>query len=159
MGAPLLRRLLSFEQLYSPTLIVGMKLTCNDIEVEMAVCGNRCINLDAGYLDHNKYLLASAKEAGQKVYLDNGIYATTGGQNTFSDKVDLRAMAQACGYTSSFSISLETEIVSVLEKCRSVAGPHFVLVKLDRQEIEGTMIIPYHPTDMKTKFIDRLRDW
>jgi len=80
MGTPLFRRLLSFEQLYDPKLIVAMKLECNDIETALACEGRRRVNLDAGYLDHNKYLLASAKEAGQKVYLDEGIYADLSGR-------------------------------------------------------------------------------
>lgn len=75
MGTPLFRRLLAFEQLYPPTLIVDMKLECNRIEEAFARNAKRTVNLDAGYLDHNKYLLASAKEAGQKIYLDRGIYA------------------------------------------------------------------------------------
>ena len=80
MGTPLFRRLLSFEQLYDPKQIVAMKLECNDIETALACDGRRRVNLDAGYLDHNKYLLASAKEAGQKVYLDKGIYADLSGR-------------------------------------------------------------------------------
>ncbi len=80
MGSPLSRRLISFEQLYPPTLIVDMKLECNRIETDMAVENRRRINLDAGYLDHNKFILASAKEAGQKVYLDRGIYADISGR-------------------------------------------------------------------------------
>ena len=80
MGTPLYRRLLSFEQLYLPTRIVDMKLECNAIEAVFASEGKRTVNLDAGYLDHNKYLLASAKEAGQKVYLDKGIYADLSGR-------------------------------------------------------------------------------
>jgi hypothetical protein len=80
LGAPLYRRLLAFRQLYPPTLIVDMKLECNAIEERLASGGCRIVNLDAGYLDHNKYLLASAKEAGQKVYLDKGIYADLSGR-------------------------------------------------------------------------------
>lgn len=80
MGESLKRRLLAFEQLFTPTLIVDMKLACNTIEEQFALKGKRCVNLDAGYLDHNKFLLASAKEAGQKIYLDKGIYADLSGR-------------------------------------------------------------------------------
>ena len=57
-----------------------MKLLCNGIETELSRDGKRTVNLDAGYLDHNKVLLASAKEAGQKIYLDKGIYADLAGR-------------------------------------------------------------------------------
>ncbi|NLG17115.1 MAG: DUF4416 family protein [Fibrobacter sp.] len=80
MGTPLYRRLLSFESLYEPTLMVEMKLGCNRIEQELSIDRKRIVNLDAGYLDHNKVLLASAKEAGQKVYIDKGIYADLAGR-------------------------------------------------------------------------------
>lgn len=80
MGTPLMRRLLAFEKLYPPTLLIDMKLECNRIEDLLAINGKRTVNLDAGYLDHNKYLLASAKEAGQKIYLDKGIYADLSGR-------------------------------------------------------------------------------
>jgi hypothetical protein len=75
MGAPLSRRLLAFECLRPPTDLVAIKLGCNAIEDALAVEGKRRVNLDAGYLDHNKVVLASAKARGQKIYLDRGIYA------------------------------------------------------------------------------------
>ncbi len=75
MGKSLCRRLVVFQRLMPPTELVSMKLGCNRIEDELAVEGKRVVNLDAGYLDHNKVVLASAKEAGQKIYLDEGIYA------------------------------------------------------------------------------------
>ncbi|HMA65069.1 MAG: DUF4416 family protein [Fibrobacterota bacterium] len=80
MGGGINRKLIVFQTLYSPTLLVDMKLGCNAIENELAVDGKRLVNLDAGYLDHNKVILASAKEAGQKVYLDKGIYADLAGR-------------------------------------------------------------------------------
>ncbi|MFP4680825.1 MAG: DUF4416 family protein [Chitinispirillaceae bacterium] len=80
MGTPLFRRLVSFDELLCPSVIVEMKLECNRIEDELSVEGSRRVNLDAGYLDHNKVLLASAKEAGQKIYLDRGIYADLAGR-------------------------------------------------------------------------------
>ncbi len=75
MGAPLYRRLVAFEELMPPTALVEMKLRCNRIEESLANDGKRIVNLDAGYLDHNKVVLASAKGFGQKIYLDKGIYA------------------------------------------------------------------------------------
>ena len=75
MGTPLYRRLVVFGRLMLPTEIVAMKLRCNEIEQRLALNAKRIVNLDAGYLDHNKVVLASAKEAGQKIYLDQGIYA------------------------------------------------------------------------------------
>ncbi len=75
MGTPLSRRLVSFEALMPPAELVEMKLRCNQIEDDLAIEGKRIVNLDAGYLDHNKFVLASAKGEGQKIYLDKGIYA------------------------------------------------------------------------------------
>lgn len=80
MGSPQIRQILTFETLYPPDLIVAMKLRCNELEEIVRYNGKRVVNLDAGYMDHNKVLLASAKEAGQKVYLDKGVYADLAGR-------------------------------------------------------------------------------
>jgi hypothetical protein len=80
MGPTLFRRIVAFEKLMAPTGLVAMKLECNSIEERLSVGGKRAVNCDAGYLDHNKVLLASAKEAGQKIYLDKGIYADLAGR-------------------------------------------------------------------------------
>ncbi|MBN1603335.1 MAG: DUF4416 family protein [Chitinispirillaceae bacterium] len=80
MGSPQIRQIMTFETLQEPTLLVPMKIRCNELEKKCISEGKRVVNLDAGYLDHNKVILASAKEAGQKVYLDNGIYADLAGR-------------------------------------------------------------------------------
>ena len=75
MGWPNYRRFWSFEKLINPKAIGSSKIECNKIEDELAVSGNRKINLDPGYLDYDKIVLASAKYNWQKIYLNNGIYA------------------------------------------------------------------------------------
>jgi hypothetical protein len=66
---------LSFEQLVAPESIREAKLACNELEDRLSGGRGRRVNLDIGYLDHNKIVLASAKYAGQKIHLGDGIYA------------------------------------------------------------------------------------
>jgi hypothetical protein len=75
MGAALSRRLVSFGRLFPPEEIRGAKLATNRMEDELAREHRRRVNLDIGYLDHNKVVLASLKPAGQKIHLGDGVYA------------------------------------------------------------------------------------
>lgn len=77
MGSAIYRMVLSFETLRSPGELANLKVLCNRIEDEFAVEGSRKVNLDIGYMDFHKLVLASAKYNGQKIYLDQGIYADT----------------------------------------------------------------------------------
>lgn len=77
MGPSLLRRFISFSRLVSPEELGTVKLRTQLIEDRYKVlpAGDRRINLDPGYLDTFKVVLASTKNAGQRVYLHSGIYA------------------------------------------------------------------------------------
>jgi hypothetical protein len=75
LGTNLSRRLVAFEPLASPEELPAAKLACMAMENELAGPRGRRVNLDLGYLDHNKIVLASVKPAGQKIYLSGGIYA------------------------------------------------------------------------------------
>lgn len=75
MGLVLWRRLVSFTPLVSPEILPAAKLQCNAVEDRLAGPSGRRVNLDVGYLDHNKMVLASVKGLGQKVYLAHGVYA------------------------------------------------------------------------------------
>lgn len=75
MGAGLQRRLVAFAELTSPESLRPAKLRCNEIEDRLSTAHGRRVNLDIGYLDHNKIVLASLKYAGQKIHLGDGVYA------------------------------------------------------------------------------------
>lgn len=75
LGWPIHRRFLSVAELTDPGELVCAKLTTNRIEDRLASAGKRTVNLDPGYMDYNKVVLASAKYNGQKIYLGRGIYA------------------------------------------------------------------------------------
>ena len=75
MGKPIFRLFVSFERLINPKEIVRIKTETNKIEDRLAVEGKRKVNLDPGYMDYDKVVLASAKYNGQKIYLNHGIWA------------------------------------------------------------------------------------
>lgn len=75
MGKPIFRSINSYSMLISPGSLAEIKLATNEIEEELAESGKRRVNLDPGYLDYDKLVLASAKYNYQKIYLSEGIYA------------------------------------------------------------------------------------
>lgn len=75
MGSPLFRQILAFQPLIDPGELARIKLETNTLEERLAVAGQRKVNLDPGYLDYDKVVLASTKYNGQKIYLAHGIYA------------------------------------------------------------------------------------
>jgi hypothetical protein len=76
MGAGLLRRFLSFLVLAPPENLAAIKLQTQQIEERYRQPGSegRRVNLDPGYLDVYKVVLASTKNACQRVALHSGIY-------------------------------------------------------------------------------------
>jgi hypothetical protein len=77
MGKNLKKMFVSFEKLIEPNKIVDIKLKTNAIE-EMFKTDNsagRKINIDPGYIELAKLVLASTKNFSHRISLDKGIYA------------------------------------------------------------------------------------
>ncbi|MBO7196365.1 MAG: DUF4416 family protein [Clostridia bacterium] len=74
IGGEGLRRIYSFKETVDPSRQAEIKLRTNEIEAELSVGGNRRINLDPGFINHGRLLLATTKETGFRIPLRDGIY-------------------------------------------------------------------------------------
>lgn len=75
MGAGLKRKFVFFKTLIDPGEIAGIKIKTIGLENQyLNETGGRKINLDPGYLDAAKIVLASTKDFSHRIYLDKGIY-------------------------------------------------------------------------------------
>jgi hypothetical protein len=78
MGSPIYRCFLSFEKLMEPSEIAAVKIKTNELESEFAAGYPdllRPINLDPGYLEQSKIVLASTKNYYHRILISDGIYA------------------------------------------------------------------------------------
>jgi hypothetical protein len=77
MGAPILRFFLSFTGLIAPSEISSIKKTTNAMEAVFAGGSQpprRPVNLDPGYLEESKIVLASTKNFYHRILLADGVY-------------------------------------------------------------------------------------
>jgi len=90
MGERLPKRLWAFENLISPDALPKIKCVTNDWEAEFKALGSdrlgdcppdcpveRPLNIDPGYIDLGKLILASTKDHAHRIYLSEGIFAET----------------------------------------------------------------------------------
>lgn len=81
MGSALIKRFWSFEKLIDPGELAGIKRETNGWEERIAERFReeggpaRPLNLDPGYIDLGKFVLASTKDHGHRIYLRDGIFA------------------------------------------------------------------------------------
>ena len=74
IGGEGFRRIYSFKELVDPSKQADIKTRTNEIEAMFSIDGNRRINLDPGFINHGRLLLATTKETGFRIPLKNGIY-------------------------------------------------------------------------------------
>jgi hypothetical protein len=79
MGSPLYRRFVSFAEPACPEVLPDAKCRTNAIEGDFARrfagAARRPINLDVGYVEPPKLVLASMKNFAHRIYLGRGVYA------------------------------------------------------------------------------------
>ncbi len=80
MGDNLIKKFISFENLFNIEIMPDIKLNTNNIELELSdycdadtqIC--RKINIDPGYISPAKLVLLTTKNYDHRIYIRNGIY-------------------------------------------------------------------------------------
>ncbi len=78
MGSPIHRQFLAFATLIDAAEIAGIKVKTNGLESLFAAASSgvrRPVNLDPGYLEQSKVVLASTKNFFHRILIAEGIYA------------------------------------------------------------------------------------
>jgi hypothetical protein len=75
MGQDLKRRFISFRRLILPDQLILIKRQTNELEFKLSRSRKkRAINLDPGYLEYGKLVLATTKDHQHRLYLGKGIF-------------------------------------------------------------------------------------
>ncbi len=77
MGEKILRKFYLFENLEDPGKLATLKIRTNEIEKEFygEMGFKRPVNIDPGYIESSKVILASTKNFFHRIYIGNGIFA------------------------------------------------------------------------------------
>ncbi len=74
LGGEGMRRIYSFKALADASRQAEIKERTNELEALLSVDGKRKINLDPGFINHGRLMLATTKNAGFRIPLKRGIY-------------------------------------------------------------------------------------
>jgi hypothetical protein len=75
MGSPLFRRMMGFRDLIAQEDLARIKCATNEIERLFCRGTARGVNIDPGYLLHERFVLATGKNFTHRIYIGLGIYA------------------------------------------------------------------------------------
>ena len=113
--------------------------------------GGMLMNLNAlatiGYLQPNNLIL---------IVLDNGQYASTGGQPTFTTHLDLADIAASCNLKVWRAADLET-LQQSLAEAAAAAGPAFIHMRIAPGNAAGIPLLLDDPVTLGHAFTDWLR--
>lgn len=76
-GRELKRFFVSFQELIGPEELSGIKVFSKKLEKKLSKGDKRLINIDPGYIELAKLILASTKDYSHRIYLGKGIFAET----------------------------------------------------------------------------------
>ena len=119
-------------------LTVGSMGHANMIALGVAQNTDRhvfCIDGDGASIMHLGNLTSTGQSGAKNlihIVLNNAAHDSVGGQPTCADRIDLPAIAKACGYASVESMSNLSGTQNYIENIKKHAGPHFLEIKIKK---------------------------
>ncbi|NOY69599.1 MAG: hypothetical protein GXP53_08945 [Deltaproteobacteria bacterium] len=116
---------------------------------------------DGGCLMHLGAMASVGEAGGSRLIhavLDNGCYASTGGQPTVSGSIDLCAVARGCGYLNTCRVDNEDDLKSGFTSLLKSPGPAFVHILINGVEGKGRCRISdeYSCREIREHFMKRV---
>lgn len=117
---------------------------------------------DGGCLMHLGSMASVARGRSNKlihVVLDNGTYASTGGQPTVSKNIDFCKIAKGCGYKNIYRITTQDRLKRIFEPSLKKRGPtfmHILISNTEKKTKNQRVSDVYTCRQIKENFIKRL---
>ena len=94
-----------------------------------------CFDGDGASIMHMGSMAITASKAPRNyihVVFNNGAHDSVGGQPTVGLKIDLPAVAQAVGYSATFSVDNKDDLQRIIKEVKDAQGPVFLEVKVKK---------------------------
>lgn len=91
------------------------------------------------------------------IVFNNGAHDSVGGQPTVGLKVNIPAIAKACGYKVVYSVSTEEELKKILSSIQNIGGPALLEIKVSKGARKDLGRPTTTPTQNKNNFMDFLK--
>lgn len=135
-----------------PALAAGFSHFVQDPVIAIEGDGNALMGLSGFPVASN-----AAHGAFVHVVLDNGLYETTGGQQTLSARLDFVQVALASGYTHGYHPDTLVALASLLEAALESKEPTFLCVSTETSTGITHPRVPYHPHHITQRFCEAVQ--
>jgi phosphonopyruvate decarboxylase len=138
---------------HASQIALGIALSNKDKEVY-------CIDGDGALLMHLGGLAIIGNQDTKNfrhILINNGAHDSVGGQETVGFKIDVLAVAKACGYKECYSCSSKVELSRLSEKITDIEGPVLLEIKVEkgaRKDLGRPTTTPIQNKEAFMKFLD-----
>lgn len=139
---------------HASQIALGIALSNKDKDVY-------CIDGDGALLMHlgGLAIIGNAEPKNfRHILINNGAHDSVGGQETVGFKIDILAIAKACGYKEYYSCSSKVELLNLSEKITTIEGPVLLEIKVKkgaRKDLGRPTTTPIENKEVFMKFLDK----